>query len=360
MIRVLLILMAQASWAAEPFVVKDLRSQWLQFITDDYQPLTKIPDKDLHTIYFQVKSPLYKGQYLSIKGTEDCDLFVNGKLIYSGQQQVFNIDSLYNLYSSDLFVAVHAISGLSELNTQIVFQASSAFAISKEMVTRPMTFFRDYTIIVTSVLLIFFLILFRTNPQLTFDYFSFAKIFSVQERNENLLASRITSSVNFLFYLFCAMLTGFLLSIVFYFDDSFFLIAKFMDVHSLSGAFMMWVKLSLLILVLLASKLFIVLLFSSLFNFTETVSFQFFNFLRFVLFTAVVMAISSLVYFVLKGGQPVFYERLMVLALVLLSAGSVMVLIKLLVRAPFSFFHLFSYLCASEIIPLVIIIKVFF
>ena len=74
----------------------------------------------------------------------------------------------------------------------------------------------------------------------------------------------------------------------------------------LSGAFMMWFKLSLLILVLLASKLFIVLLFSSLFNFTETISFQFFNFLRFVLFTAVVMAISSLVYFVFKGGQRKF------------------------------------------------------
>ena len=42
--------MAQASWASEPYVVKDLRSQWLQFTTDDYQLLDKIPDKDLHTI----------------------------------------------------------------------------------------------------------------------------------------------------------------------------------------------------------------------------------------------------------------------------------------------------------------------
>ncbi len=360
MIRVLLILMAQASWAAEPFVVKDLRSEWLQFTSDDYHPFNKIPDKELHTIYFHVKSPLFKGQYLSIKGPEDYDLFINGRLIYTGRQQVFEIDSLYSLYSSDLFFAVHTISALSALTTEIVFPTLTASVISHEMVVRPMTFFRDYAIIVTSVLLIFFLILFRSNPQLTFDYFSFAKIFSVQERNENLLASRITSSVNFLFYLFCAMLTGFLLSIVLYFAGSFFMDAKFMDVHSLSGAFMMWLKLSLLILVLLASKLIIVLLFSSLFNFKETISFQFFNFLRFVLFTAVVMAISSLVYFAFRGGQPVFYERLMVLALLLLSVGSIMVLIKLLARAPFSFFHLFSYLCASEIIPLVIIIKVFF
>ena len=72
------------------------------------------------------------------------------------------------------------------------------------------------------------------------------------------------------------------------------------------------------------------------------------------------MSILSLIYFVFKGGQPLFYKQLIVLALALMSAGSVMVLIKLLARAPFSFFHLFSYLCASEIIPLVIIIKIFF
>ena len=360
MIRVLLILMAQASWATEPFVVKDLRPHWLQFTAEDYQPLNKIPDRDLRTIYFQVQASNYKGQYLLVKGMDDWDLFVNGKLIYSGQHQLFNLDSLAHLYSPELFMAVHAVAGLQELTTKIVSQPSTVKVFSLEMMPRNSTFFRDYAIIVTSALLIFFLILFRTNPQLTFDYFSFAKIFSVQERNENLLASRITSSVNFLFYLFCAILTGFLLSVVFYLAGSLFQVDLFSDVYSLSGAFMVWLRLSMFILVLLASKLIIVLLFSSLFNFTETISFQFFNFLRFVLFTAVMMAILSLVYFILKGGQPVFYERLMMLALVFLSAGSVMVLIKLLARAPFSFFHLFSYLCVSEIIPLVIIIKVFF
>ena len=72
------------------------------------------------------------------------------------------------------------------------------------------------------------------------------------------------------------------------------------------------------------------------------------------------MALLSLAYFVFRGGQALFYERLILLALAFLSAGSIMVLVKLSARAPFSFFHLFSYLCASEIIPLVIIIKIFF
>jgi hypothetical protein len=32
----------------------------------------------------------------------------------------------------------------------------------------------------------------------------------------------------------------------------------------------------------------------------------------------------------------------------------------LMARMPYHFFHLFSYLCASEIMPLVVLIKVFF
>ena len=359
MLRYFLILICQVSWAAPAGVVKDLRPDWLKYTADEYQLVGALSPADLSTIYFQLNTPSFKGQHLRVSGMEDWDLFVNGKLIFSGRERLLSIDSLSTVYSRNLFFGVHADQGIGNLITEIV-STNSQVGPSRGLAPRPPTFFRDYAIITISSLLLFLLLLFRTNPQLTLDYFSFAKIFSVQERNEKLLASRITSSVNLLFYLFCALLTGFLLSAVFYFAGAYFLVSRFINITSLGVAFGIWLKLSLFILVLLASKLIIVLLFSSLFNFRETVSFQFFNFLRFVLFTAVVMAGLSLVYFVFKGGRAVFYEQLIVLALVLMSAGSVMVLIKLLARSPFSFFHLFSYLCASEIIPLVIIIKIFF
>jgi hypothetical protein len=359
MMRILLLLISQASWAA-PIVVKDLRAGWMTHAENTYRLMGLTPAMDVQTIYFDLNAAAFKGQYLSIVSRDTWDLFVNGKLIDSGQQRLLSIDSLSLLYSPSLFLGIQSNEGIYTLITQVVSPQASVGATARTILARPPTFFRDYAILVSFFLLFFLLILYRTNAQLTLDYFSFAKIFSVQERNENLLASRITSSVNMLFYLFCALLTGFLLSAVFYFADAYFSVAKFTVIDSLGSAFIVWLKLSLLILSLLASKLVIVLLFSSLFNFRDTVSFQFFNFLRFVLFTAVMMSVLSLLYFAIKGGQALFYRQLIIMALVLLSAGSVMVLIKLLARAPFSLFHLFSYLCASEIIPLVIIIKIFF
>jgi hypothetical protein len=357
MIRLLLlVLVSRMVWAA-PVVVKDLRPDWQQYSTDGYVPVVGI-SADLHTVYFPVRASLYKGQYLSVISSEECNLFVNGKLLVSGKHLHLSLDSLSARYADELFFGVHGETSFGDVTTKIV--SPLAPESTDQDIRRPPTFFRDYAIIASAILLLFFLILFKTNPQLTFDYFSFAKIFSVQERNENLLASRITSSENLLFYIFCALLTGFLLSAILYLAGPHFHVERFYGIASLGGAFGAWLRLSLFVLALLAAKLIIVLTFSSLFSFRETISFQFFNFLRFVLFIAVVMAILSLLFFVFKGDQPLFYERLMILALVLLSVGSVMVLIKLLARSPFSFFHLFSYLCASEIIPLVIIIKIFF
>ncbi|MBY0435682.1 MAG: DUF4271 domain-containing protein [Cyclobacteriaceae bacterium] len=344
---------------ADPVVVRDLRPQWLVYQDSAYQSWddTRV---SVSSIHFRVDGQLYNGQYLSVAGVDDWTLFINGKLIFEGRRKALSIDSLRSLYSRDLFCTVRTPSGVFHLQTKVIAPVSLADNPLNSLAPRPPSFFLNFSVLASAIIIIFLLLLFRTNPQLTLDYFSFAKVFSVRERNENLLASRITSSVNLLFYLFCALLTGLLLTTVFYIAGPYFTVSDDIVITSLGQAFGIWALLSLAILLLLALKLVIVSLFSALFNFRETVSFQFFNFLRFVLFTAVMMALLSLVYFIFKGNNPLFYQRIMIAALMLMSVGPVMVLVKLLARAPFSLFHLFSYLCASEIIPLVVIIKVFF
>ncbi len=360
MIRVLLLLATQ--WAlAGPVLVKDLQPDWMVFDQNGYRPGgVQIPEQ-FSTIYFTLDPTRFGGHHLQIQGPEKWQLFVDGKLLFSGRESVlFSMDSLALEFRRSLFIGVHAKDGFREVRTQIVFVGDTPPAHIADMPPRPPTFFRDYSIIASVFLLLFFLLLYRTSPQLTLDYFSFAKIFSAVERNEMQLASRITSSANLLFYLFCALLTGFLLSAIFYSAGPFFHASRPLNISSIGSAFFVWTKLSAFILTLLAVKLLIVFVFSTLFNFRETISFQFFNFLRFVLFTAVCMAVLSLTFFTFRVDEPLFYERLVVLGLILLSMGSLVVLAKLTGKSRFSFFHLFSYLCISEFIPMVIIIKIFF
>jgi hypothetical protein len=51
------------------------------------------------------------------------------------------------------------------------------------------------------------------------------------------------------------------------------------------------------------------------------------------------------------------YFTLLKLACILLVVGAILIYLKLLTRATFHFFHLFFYLCATEVLPLGVLIK---
>ena len=343
-----------------PSTVVDLRPEWTVYREGGYEAADPEQISTYGTIYFPVDARRHGGHHLEISHLERGHVFVNGQLLGAIESEAsFPVDSLRQLFGDRLWVAVYAPHGLEGLTTEIVWYSETVAEVSTLSLCPP-TFFRDYGILASLLLLLFVLLLFRTNPQLTLDYFSFSKVFSSSERNETQLASRITSSENLLFYLFCALFAGFLLSAILYSAGPFFQAARPLAFTSLGASFLIWARLSAFILLLLAAKLSIVLVFSTLFNFRETVSFQFFNFLRFVLFTSVVLGLLSLVLFIFQVSSTSWYERLIGIGLLLLTVGSVMVLMKLLRKSRLSFFHLFSYLCISEFIPLVILFKIFF
>ncbi len=340
--------------------VLDLRPSWRIYQNGAYLAPDSGKLDEENTVYFAIDTRKHSGQFLYVSSLVKGYVFVDGKLIASFRNElVYEIDSLH-LFGSPAWVAIHSEGKLSDLSTRIIAPASRASAGVPQLRARPPTYFRNFGILVSIFLVSFFLLLLRANPQLTLDYFSFGKIFTSSERNETQLASRITSSENLLFYLFCALLTGFLLSAIFYSSGPFFQAARPLVFGSLGASFLIWARLSGFILLLLAAKLSIVLTFSTLFNFRETVSFQFFNFLRFVLFTAMALAGVSLLLFLFRVSSPAWYEQLVTTGLVMLTLGSAMVLMKLLRKSQHSFFHLFSYLCISEFIPLVILFKIFF
>lgn len=356
----LVVLAFSLSSVGSPLTVKDLQSEWLIHDGHAYRGWQQDQDRGVSTIYFPLNTRVYGGQYLRVRCPGTVHLFVDGKLITDVQDSVLiALDDLRGEFGEQLFVGIHSADQLEDLVTMIVSIRETPAVLSPSLGPRPPTFFRDFGIVAAFIIVFFLLALLRVNPQLTLDYFSFSKVFSSTERNET-LASRITSSENLLFYLFSALLMGFLLSVILYSTGPEFMASRPLAFTSLLSTLLIWMKLSLFILLLLAGKLIIVLVFSMLYNFRETVSFQFFNFLRFVLFTAVVLSLISLIYFVFQVRSPAWYERLVVLGLIMLTLGSMVVFVKLLGRLRFSLFHLFSYLCISEFIPLVILFKIFF
>jgi hypothetical protein len=83
-----------------------------------------------------------------------------------------------------------------------------------------------------------------------------------------------------------------------------------------------------------------------------------FNWTRFTLLTVGVTLLGVLLYYFGLGLKPGVYQAAFIGLIVLLALSVLILFSKVARRVEHSWFHIFSYLCATEIIPLLISIKV--
>jgi len=338
-------------------VAKELRKQWLIFQENGYRAYE---GQYVKAIYFNLEAPAYKGDFLSLRSPNTFAVFINQKLITKKNQRavLLNIDSLSRLYSPALSITVFQPDGIRSLESNILVPAIVAPATEADLMPRKENFFLDFCLLAALLLSVYFVLLFRTNPRLTLDYVNVSKIITVQEREEILLTTRIASSVNLLFYLFCSAFCSLALLAIFYFGTDKEGVAHYFPMHSIGQGFWQWTKLSVIIAALLFVKLMTIYVFSALFALRDKSAIQYFNFIRTLFFIIGLVSTVCIAYFVYYHYPTGPHSHVLNACAWVLGFSVIMIFLKLMALAPFSFFHLFSYLCASEIIPLVILLKV--
>jgi hypothetical protein len=328
---------------------QDLQSQW-KVLHDG--KLTNYDGQLTKTVHLSIQ--LKKDEeFLEIRSKEKFYLFVNSSLISKSNHMLLNADSLKRKFGSTFIVSIHQREGINQLSTKWVFHK---MANPYEKLIRPNRLFNDFVLMASVLLVIFFTSLLRSNPQLTLDYLDVVKLFSFKRRDDSQFVLRITSSVNLLFYFFCSLLTSLALMIAVHFSDGMSLSFK-TDYSTTVGYLGVWFLLSLIIIGMMMIKLGLAAAISVLFGWRDTAGFQFFNFIRVLVISLLVIGIVSILGFSMRFN--VDYYFLVKSFCAMLVLGAILMFFKLLNRESTSAFHLFSYLCATEILPLVILIKVF-
>jgi Domain of unknown function (DUF4271) len=331
----------------------DLRNEWLVYRDGKFLGFT---NESTNSIFFWIDGRQEKGNFLLLETKHPFSLFINARLIWSGENSMkFSIDSLAHQYGSKLWLSVHSTSGFQTLQTLIL--TDKPIEDIPQNSFRKGYFFLDFVLIASLLLIIAFTLFIRTNPMLTQDYFDFRKLLTVQDRAESNFGLRIASSVNILFYFFGSCLLSLILLIVFHVIEGQLALSAIFKIKSTAQGLWQWTLLSVCIFGVLVFKLLWVSLFASIFGFKDTVRFQFFSFVRLIFISVAAIALFGLAYYLLNVRQSLFYYYQIYLLLFMLMVGTVVVYFKLMARLPFHFFHLFSYLCASEIIPLIILMK---
>jgi hypothetical protein len=336
---------------------RDLQQDWLQYTGSSYE---KVDTEPTHAIYFNVNSANYRGDFLILQAEEEFSLFVNGALVSDRKNSIcLPIDSIRSITNGDLFFCVYSDTKINPKNFKSSISSQSSIHSSGEdlLAQSPKMSFRDFVIAAALTLLIFLIVIIRLNTRLSADYFSVVKMFSLRESDEDQFYYRVTS-IHILFYVFTSMLLALFFVVVSQFLNS-------EGVHTPTlGSFLFyglqWIKASTAVLLILTAKVMLTNIIASLFGVPELAGFHFFNFIRLVLIVGGLLTLLIGVYFIVHGQNVAFYNFLYSMLGWILVTWVILFFLKLTNRMHYGPFHLFSYICATEIIPVVLLIKVLY
>ena len=359
-----LVLLYSSVSAQEKFTaLENLRPVWTTYDGDDYKRLDRIPFTGLNTIYFELDPRAHAGNFLLLASDRPYFLFVDGLVLaeYQGEA-VIDIDSLARrVYGAPYRIAIHQKDiNEQDLRTQVMSLQPSPPPAEDGTAARPYSYFRDFVVVAGLIVILLFLLVFRLHAKLAADYFSIARIFSVREVDDGQTSTRLTSSSNIQFYILCSMMIGLYLMIIFRnLPPQYALPLRFQATDFWMIAWQ-WMKLSAVIFLVLLLKIVIVFSLTRLFGMRGMARFHFFNWIRLLLVIFGAGTTILFMYFISHGNRPHIFVFFLSLVLITLAAWIVVAFLKLGGRTGHTMFHLFSYLCATEIIPLLITAKVLY
>lgn len=330
----------------------NLQTQWQVYQNGKYVPFA---NQTTQSVHLELTSKAHSG-FVYIADRHEFSVFVNGQLAWrSADTLKINSDSLLRVAGGAARLSIYQQPRVYSLKTWLVIPNQQH---DDSNVLRPSAHFNNFIIVATFLLLFFMVGLFRANPQLTFDYLNVIKLFSIQERDEATVTGRIGASLNILYFAFVSFLFALLILILFQFSNDRFSLSTYFITGSTAMAFGIWLIFSAVVFVVLMLKLFLIFLFSQLFGLRDTVRFQFFHFVRLLFITCIGVGIVLIGFFIVGTSSEGAFAGLLFTAATLVLISITFLFLKLLGRTGLPIFHLFSYLCASEIIPLIIVGKV--
>lgn len=282
--------------------------------------------------------------------------WVNGQL--QGETNgwlVLNADSLAATTGVHVQIGIHAPGGLASVQVFRPPVPESVWYAGK----RPPMVFRDFVILVSLLLTVLAVALWRLSPRLFFDYLTFVRLLSVRPRDEPQLL-RIATSQNLLYYFFLAAWLAFVAMVLARHDTQTTALITNLQGTTLGGWLVQWLLLTLIVVLLLFAKYALQYLFAAIYALTDGTADQFNTFVRLLFFFCLVVSAILFGSYLAGPGisQPYFRSVQLLLAMSLLIIPFLGA--RFMRVSSLRFFHIFSYLCITEVIPLIITFKILF
>ncbi|MEO9803200.1 MAG: DUF4271 domain-containing protein [Reichenbachiella sp.] len=345
--------------------LRNLRWDWEVYDEEvnQYVPFFKQPNTK--AIRFKLDFNKYKNSEVKLLLTDNCFVWIEDELVYRtmGRELVFfSLDSIQAIYKKNEVNMTIFSPQFNEkkISTAIVNEEEGTYSISKDwLLKKRIDQSQIDSFIIISIVTLSLIALFRSfNYRLFQEYFSLSRSLQLRQNFDLIIAHSPIAWPNIGFVIFYAILVG----------NSFMNIGLFQsDVHidfpfglSKGNRITMGLKISGCCFALMLLKWLLILITSELFKIQKARHLHFFTYFRHSLIIAITMFILSVIYGIFEGSL-ITKGWSVIQAMVVAVWSGRLILIFFVLNKIYTFrkLHLFSYLCSTELIPLLLFFKIF-
>jgi hypothetical protein len=345
-------------------VLKDLSAEWLYYDESENTLVPYIAGNDIATniIHLKLDFRQFTNAYLVVHAPVPLSLFANGQLLRSSSADssafILPIDSLKR-HQGQLHLTVYQPQ--SQVDDLVLYVGRRGAVVERVSEASPV--FRRVGLFGTSSIIILFLVVFtffalllNAYPKDFREFFNVSSVFLSRLFDEDLYKSRFLTTSQLLFLLAHATMIAFIV-MVFFQQTGTALPINFMHI---GDTLLTWLLLSAAVFILIILKLVLISLISELFDFREVVNVYFFDFIKLSFFFYGLLFLLVVV-MVLTGRPwpPHMAQLLYFLALGFSLLRFAVLYFKLISKVPVHYLHLFSYLCTTELLPVLLGAKFF-
>jgi hypothetical protein len=352
--------------------VKDLKNQWLTVDRSGEQYVPYVDGRSLNypVLGFILDGVENAGLTLNACIPPGTSVFVNNMIIYRADTEeclLYDVDSLLSRYGSNsLFLSFFRKNldpgGISTslVTRQPVSALEGPVNPTIQITRRSQDHFADFFVVAILLVSGFYAFLINRYPKGNKDFFNFSKAFSLTLKEEKVLTQRNMGTANILFFVLYGMTIALVIMLFWKIFDGIPEIFEFISLDTFRSSLVGWLVLSFMAFCVVELKHLLIRVLSSLLNVDKIAQIHFFDFVRIgLIFISITLIAASVLYLSNIDGELVF-TILLYLFVILLGIRIVILLFKLIGDTSFRKIHLISYLCTTEILPLLVGIRIFF
>ena len=364
-LAILFLANSQAVFGQNFLVAEDLRLDWVFYDENEKVMLPFLDNSDAYPVAIHLTIDLDKGKeaYLMLDIPENTSLFLENKFVKSHDVNVlryYSLDSLRAIFEMDKLQLTlynkESFNNPSDAKIGFIHKTFQSTINVNPIVERDVDRRSEYLKIIILVLFTFFVLLHTLFPAELLDFLSLSTLVTFRYTNTALTKYRTLTKTQSLVIIYEALLlAGILIIFLNYYNNPLGQVF-FLKINPVFG----WLALFGIVLLFVLLKFILISVVSALFGLTDRINFYFIEYLRMaMIFYSILFVILS--YTIINHFYivDVLSEGLIISVIFFNLIRFFILFFKFRRTISMKSLHLFSYLCTTELIPIIIGLKFF-